>query len=48
EQLAAWGIVPQANEVARCLNYKCLSMENYEGVRIRQYQTRLEGKRSGE
>ncbi|EIC2386251.1 hydrogenase 1 maturation protease, partial [Salmonella enterica subsp. enterica serovar Okatie] len=47
-QLAAWGIVPQANEVARCLNYKCLSMENYEGVRIRQYQTRLEGKRSGE
>ncbi|EAT3055632.1 hydrogenase 1 maturation protease, partial [Escherichia coli] len=22
--------------------------ENYEGVRIRQYQTRLEGKRSGE
>ncbi|EBP4695085.1 hydrogenase 1 maturation protease, partial [Salmonella enterica subsp. enterica serovar Worthington] len=21
---------------------------NYEGVRIRQYQTRLEGKRSGE
>ncbi|HCM2568767.1 TPA: hydrogenase 1 maturation protease, partial [Salmonella enterica subsp. enterica serovar Typhimurium] len=24
------------------------SMENYEGVRIRQYQTRLEGKRSGE
>ncbi|EAX3229256.1 hydrogenase 1 maturation protease, partial [Salmonella enterica] len=27
---------------------KCLSMENYEGVRIRQYQTRLEGKRSGE
>ncbi|ECF9895668.1 hydrogenase 1 maturation protease, partial [Salmonella enterica subsp. enterica serovar Infantis] len=25
-----------------------LSMENYEGVRIRQYQTRLEGKRSGE
>ncbi|EAY7827661.1 hydrogenase 1 maturation protease, partial [Salmonella enterica] len=23
-------------------------MENYEGVRIRQYQTRLEGKRSGE
>lgn len=48
EQLAAWGIVPQTNEVARCLNYKCLSMENYEGVRIRQYQTRLEGKRSGE
>lgn len=47
-QLATWGIVPQANEVARCLNYKCLSMENYEGVRIRQYQTRLEGKRSGE
>ncbi|EDP8912065.1 hydrogenase 1 maturation protease, partial [Salmonella enterica subsp. enterica] len=26
----------------------CLSMENYEGVRIRQYQTRLEGKRNGE
>ncbi|ECG8504421.1 hydrogenase 1 maturation protease, partial [Salmonella enterica subsp. diarizonae] len=48
EQLAAWGIVPQANEAARCLNYECLSMENYEGVRIRQYQTRLEGKRSGE
>ncbi|EAV6461160.1 hydrogenase 1 maturation protease, partial [Salmonella enterica] len=23
-------------------------MENYEGVRIRQYQTRLEGKRNGE
>lgn len=41
-QLAAWGIVPEANEEARCLNYECLSMENYEGIRIRQYRMTLE------
>ncbi|EEX6270256.1 hydrogenase 1 maturation protease, partial [Escherichia coli] len=23
---------------SRCLNYDCLSMENYEGVRLRQYR----------
>ncbi|EHQ1255146.1 hydrogenase 1 maturation protease [Escherichia coli] len=41
-QLAAWGIVPQPTEELRCLNYDCLSMENYEGVRLRQYRMRLE------
>ena len=41
-QLAAWGIVPQPTEELRCLNYDCLSMENYEGVRLRQYKIRLE------
>jgi hydrogenase maturation protease len=41
-QLAAWGIVPQTNDETRCLNYECLSMENYEGVRIRQYRVTLE------
>lgn len=41
-QLAAWGIAPQKNEDTRCLNYECLSMENYEGVRIRQYRVTLE------
>ncbi|HDY2836255.1 TPA: hydrogenase 1 maturation protease, partial [Escherichia coli] len=41
-QLAAWGIVPQPTEELRCLNYDCLSMENYEGVRLRQYKMRLE------
>ncbi|XPE66356.1 hydrogenase 1 maturation protease [Shigella flexneri] len=37
-QLAAWGIVPQPANESRCLNYDCLSMENYEGVRLRQYR----------
>ncbi|MDU3998914.1 MAG: hydrogenase 1 maturation protease [Escherichia coli] len=41
-QLAAWGIVPQPANESRCLNYDCLSMENYEGVRLRQYRMRLE------
>jgi hydrogenase maturation protease len=36
------GIVPQTNDETRCLNYECLSMENYEGVRIRQYRVTLE------
>ncbi|AOP44207.2 hydrogenase 1 maturation protease [Edwardsiella piscicida] len=42
-QLADWGIVPRPSEESRCLNYECLSMENYEGVRIRQYRMTLEG-----
>ncbi|HHU3539002.1 TPA: hydrogenase 1 maturation protease, partial [Escherichia coli] len=25
-----------------CLNYDCLSMENYEGIRLRQYRMTLE------
>ncbi len=37
-QLAAWGSVPQLANESRCLNYDCLSMENYEGVRLRQYR----------
>ncbi|CSE64349.1 hydrogenase 1 maturation protease [Shigella sonnei] len=41
-QLAAWGIVPQPANESRCLNYDCLSMENYEGVRLRQYRMTLE------
>ncbi len=41
-QLAAWGIAPQTSDETRCLNYDCLSMENYEGVRIRQYRVTLE------
>ena len=41
-QLAEWGIVPHLAEESRCLNYDCLSMENYEGVRLRQYRMRLE------
>lgn len=41
-QLAAWGIVPQPANESCCLNYDCLSMENYEGVRLRQYRMRLE------
>ncbi|MGU0171890.1 hydrogenase 1 maturation protease [Escherichia coli] len=32
------GIVPQPANESRCLNYDCLSMENYEGVRLRQYR----------
>ena len=35
-------IVPQRANESRCLNYDCLSMENYEGVRLRQYRMRLE------
>lgn len=41
-QLAAWGIVPQPANESRCLNYDCLSMENYEGIRLRQYRMTLE------
>lgn len=41
-QLAAWDIAPQISDETRCLNYDCLSMENYEGVRIRQYRVTLE------
>ncbi|HCO8217696.1 hydrogenase 1 maturation protease [Escherichia fergusonii] len=41
-QLAAWGIEPQPANESRCLNYDCLSMENYEGVRLRQYRMTLE------
>ena len=41
-QLAAWGIAPQTIDETRCLNYECLSLENYEGVRIRQYRVTLE------
>ncbi len=44
-QLAAWGIVPQPANESRCLNYDCLSMENYEGVRLRQYQDDTGGAR---
>lgn len=48
DQLAAWGIVPQISDEMRCLNYDCLSMENYEGVRVRQYRMTLEGQESAE
>ncbi len=41
-QLAAWGIGAEPANESRCLNYDCLSMENYEGVRLRQYRMTLE------
>ncbi|HAI6397138.1 TPA: hydrogenase 1 maturation protease, partial [Escherichia coli] len=34
--------VPQPANESRCLNYDCLSMENYEGIRLRQYRMTLE------
>ena len=44
-QLAAGGIVPQPANESRWLNYDCLSMENYEGIRLRQYRMTLEEQR---